>query len=658
MTEADQTKSYLFDLATRQIMTGVGASNPPANKPADLVGKTIDEKYLIQQLIGSGGMGQVYLAKHLLLNKEMALKTFNSEDLDSEAKMRFRREAQAIAKLSHANVVQVFDYGSTAEGMPFYTMEYLQGQSLGDRIREGGALPVEGCISIFSQVCSGLASAHKKGIIHRDMKPDNIFLSFVPGRGNEQLVKIVDFGIAALIQSTPENQKLTNAGMIFGSPLYMSPEQATGLPVTEQSDIYSSGCALFEALTGQPPFRGPNAFSTMLAHQNAPIPTLESVSGRTDFPTGLQNLLNAMLAKKPSERLKSIDEVAETLARIAGRRKNNQSSVSAGANFREHDAVIPEAEATTAIASRQRRASIIVGLGLLALAAAIIVAITLSDTHTDAGTGKKAIPESSFVSTSKAVESAMDKSVDESDLQTIKETELKGKLEAVKAQGEIRLGNRKLTDANIKQIAECKWLKKLILNNCDIDNASLERLVALDLTLVNMSESNLDDVGLNNILKLKDLKDLNVKSTGISSTGIKKIATMPKLTRLTLANTHVQDFDLKDFAYTKVDYLDIGDNPQLTTECFRNLGKLHIWLLRLSGTAFDDKGLAYLSEMNTLCRIDLSHTKITGDGLKNFCKGREKLEQMNLTGCLNVSANDLKSLNAAYPKVKFECQKL
>ncbi|MBS2008943.1 MAG: serine/threonine protein kinase [Cyanobacteria bacterium SZAS TMP-1] len=277
----------------------------------------IDKKYKILGMLGEGGMGAVFKAHHLLLNKDVALKTFRSSDLTDEARLRFQREAQAIAKLNHRNIVQIFDFGLCEDGVPYYTMEYLNGQTLAERIRKQGPLPVKKAIELFMQICRSLAFAHSKGIVHRDLKPANIFIESAqtPTASNE-IVKIVDFGIASLTHQTADGQRLTTSGIVFGSPLYMSPEQALGQPITEGADIYSLGCALFETLTGHPPFEGSTALETIMMHQTEKAPTLAERSEGMTFSPALERLVATMLAKSPRQRQQSMEQVMAELTSL------------------------------------------------------------------------------------------------------------------------------------------------------------------------------------------------------------------------------------------------------------------------------------------------------------------------------------------------------
>jgi serine/threonine-protein kinase len=279
-------------------------------------GAVVDSKYRIIGLIGQGGMGAIYKVHHLLLSKEMALKTFRSYALSPDLWQRFQREAQAIAKLDHKNIVDVFDFGITQDGLPYYTMELLAGQSLSDELKQTGRLAPAVALKIFRQIAEALAHAHRQNIVHRDIKPGNIFL-IDEGRGQTsgQQVKLVDFGIAKLAESTTlrEEISLTRAGTIVGSPLYMSPEQSLGFSTDHRTDMYSFGCTLYHVLTGKPPFAGRNAFVTMTLHQTKEAPSLQDSGIDFVFPQRLERMIAKLLAKNPEDRYENFDEIEAEL---------------------------------------------------------------------------------------------------------------------------------------------------------------------------------------------------------------------------------------------------------------------------------------------------------------------------------------------------------
>jgi serine/threonine protein kinase len=295
-------------------LIGDPSSGRPSKRFGFRSGSVIDAKYKILSLLDEGGMGSVYRVRHLFLNKEVALKTFRTAQLSPDAWRRFQREAQSIAKLTHANIVHVFDFGISEQNFPYYTMELLVGESLASRLERLTRLGYVEAVPIFIAVAAGLAHAHRQGIVHRDIKPANIFLE--KGKANTT-PKIVDFGLAKLAESQIiDEQSLTSAGLIFGSPLYMSPEQAIGLDTDQRSDIYSFGCSLFHALTGRPPFVGENAIATInMHHELAPLSLVQEARG-VAFPQGLEIIVAKLLAKDVRARYQSFEEVGLDLAAI------------------------------------------------------------------------------------------------------------------------------------------------------------------------------------------------------------------------------------------------------------------------------------------------------------------------------------------------------
>jgi serine/threonine protein kinase len=276
-----------------------------------MIGQTLDNQYEILSIVGQGGMSVVYKARHLMLRKIVAIKTLLPHlILHPLSLQRFQQEAQAASNIVHTNVVTIYNFGITPEGQPYLVMDYLEGISLQELILEHGHLAIERAVNIFSQMANALGLAHEKGVVHRDLKPSNIIL--IEQGDRKDIVQIVDFGIAKLLpQEGAEAMALTQTGEVFGSPLYMSPEQAKGEKLDSRSDIYSMGCLMYESLCGKLPHHGENALEVLYKHINDVPPPMSS--GEAKIPHALEAIVFKCLAKSPDLRYPSMLDLEEDL---------------------------------------------------------------------------------------------------------------------------------------------------------------------------------------------------------------------------------------------------------------------------------------------------------------------------------------------------------
>jgi serine/threonine-protein kinase len=267
-------------------------------------------QYKLKRLIGSGGMGEVYLAEHLLMKRPCAIKVIRPEMTgDSKVLARFEREVQATAKLSHWNSVDIFDYGRTDDGTFYYVMEYLPGLNLAELVRSYGPLPAARALHLIRQICDALQEAHAQGLVHRDIKPANIFAAMRGGQCD--VAKLLDFGLAKPLIKGGAAQ-ITQTGAITGSPTYMSPEQATGdRDPDARSDIYAMGAVLYYLLTGRPPFDDENPMKVMIAHAHEqPRPPAHH---NPEVPDDLSLVILRCLQKNPADRFQTASELAAAL---------------------------------------------------------------------------------------------------------------------------------------------------------------------------------------------------------------------------------------------------------------------------------------------------------------------------------------------------------
>ncbi|MFN8656183.1 MAG: serine/threonine-protein kinase [Candidatus Obscuribacterales bacterium] len=281
------------------------------------VGSTIDERYEIISLLGKGGMSVVYKAKDLFLDRIVAVKMLLKGSVAShEALQRFQYEAKAISQLQHPNIIQVYAFNASELGV-YLVMDYLEGISLDEILREDKRVPVDRALPIFRQTAAALEHAHSQGIVHRDLKPSNIMLVHEFESAEDDVVKLVDFGIAKLMPHEGEQvQQLTRAGAVFGTPAYMSPEQCTGRPLDARSDIYSFGSVMFEIIVGDPPLEGETPLATMYLQLQEKPPLLSEAMPGQEVSLDLERIIAKCLEKDPDNRFQTMNELVGALSSI------------------------------------------------------------------------------------------------------------------------------------------------------------------------------------------------------------------------------------------------------------------------------------------------------------------------------------------------------
>ncbi len=289
-----------------------------------LLGELLGGRFLVLKKIGAGGMGAVYRARQEGMDRDVAVKVLLGDLTENDTVLRrFTLEALAVSRLKHPNTIQIFDYGTTPQGNPYIAMEMLEGSTLHDVLRKERPLPIRRALKIMSQVAASLGEAHGKGIVHRDLKPENIFLIDVSG--NPDFVKVLDFGVAKMADSKDEKGTLTQAGSIFGTPRYMSPEQCSAQPVDHRSDIYALGVILFEMVTGIPPFVSDQPLTLLLAHVNEapPQPSAVELLGKDGvplkqvIPAEVEDLILTLLEKNPADRIQTSEDLSKECMKLA-----------------------------------------------------------------------------------------------------------------------------------------------------------------------------------------------------------------------------------------------------------------------------------------------------------------------------------------------------
>ncbi|MCO4760553.1 MAG: protein kinase [Myxococcales bacterium] len=313
----------------------------------NLVGHTLAGRYKLDHLLGQGGMGTVYRAVDAQMSDRVVAVKVLAPHLVSDEKqvMRFEQEARAANQLRHPNTISVLDFGRDSAGHIFMVIEFLTGDTLTGALRSG-RMDIARCLYIFRQVCKSLAEAHAKSIVHRDLKPDNIFVCEIYGESD--FVKVIDFGIAKFLED--ENAQLTQAGKMFGTPRYLSPEQAQGKKLDNRSDLYSLGVIMFECITGRPPFVADEPIAVAIKHVQEPAPHMEDVATDIRIPAAVDRLVFKLLAKSPNDRYQSAEEVVAAIDQAMMALQQAGSGLPVG-HYTPHAAMTPARPSTIPPAS-------------------------------------------------------------------------------------------------------------------------------------------------------------------------------------------------------------------------------------------------------------------------------------------------------------------
>jgi tRNA A-37 threonylcarbamoyl transferase component Bud32 len=291
----------------------VGVQSIGALRREAFVAKQLGQ-YRLKKLLGSGGMGEVYLAEHQMMKRPCAVKVIRPEKAgDPQVLARFEREVRATAKLSHWNTIDIYDYGRTPDGTFYYVMEFLPGHNLGELVNGHGPLPPARIVYLMRQICDALAEAHSHGLVHRDLKPANIYCAYRGGMFD--VAKLLDFGLAKPL-SDAKNAGLTQEGSITGSPLFMSPEQASSDEVDARSDVYSLGAVMYFMATGRAPFVYESPLKVMIAHASEDPEPPRYVNG--DVPVELEEIILRSMEKRPADRYQSVAELRDALDQVPG----------------------------------------------------------------------------------------------------------------------------------------------------------------------------------------------------------------------------------------------------------------------------------------------------------------------------------------------------
>mgnify|MGYP001370524804 CR=1 FL=1 len=586
----------------------------------------IPERYEIISELGAGGMGSVYLALDNILDKRVAVKVLAKRSIADDPKViqRFQREAMAAGKLAHQNLVSTLDFDISPSGQP---LDYAEGMTLKEYLAEEGPLPLDLVQDIFEQVLSGIAHAHKEGVVHRDLKTSNIIL--VSDEDGKKKAMVIDFGIALILEDGQSASDLTRTNAVLGSPLYMSPEQVRAEKADERSDIYSLGCVLYECLTGTPPYRGESALHTMEMHLNLPTPDVTGLFGSdTDLEERLNFVLAKALAKVPPERFSTVDQFATALSEALIEPEHSDNTVYRGKR---------SSEAKETHASRSSM-FLIVGSFLL------VTCIFLTISSAALLPILKPLP--------KEPARAIELFVPLPENKEIEEDFLTRPLERIASQrGQIlHLPGEHWSRQNfieLKASSAAGLIRSISIPYSKFDDpADIGLLKDLNITSLNLSTTNFDDGGAAELAKFKNLQALKIGGCkGVTDEGIKSISEITTLTSLDIGGgitgeslkyilklKNLTSLDLKVIGDLKPEHLSLLSTLKLTCLFIHNrnlstedlkaiaevktLEKLKLTAVKIIDT--DKTGMEALARMNRLQSVELYDTEYSLEALKRF----------------------------------------
>lgn len=583
--------------------------------------KSLEARYELLTELGRGGVSIVYKARDKTLDRMVAIKTLSSLSLSEKQLVQFQSEARALSGLKHKGIMEILDFGTTQNGIPYMVLEYIAGVPLSKQIENLGKLPLAMSLSIFHDLCEALNHAHNKGVLHRDIKPSNIILV---SQDTGYIPKIIDFGLAVL--SSQDDTGLNPSAA--GSPPYMSPEQIDSKETDQRSDIYSLGCTLFESLTGNVPYAGNTAFETMNLHKSAPIPTIAKITSETEIQTGLQNCINKALAKNKNDRFqfviamqKAIDEILERVQEIAARKAEIEEEQIKGT---KKTSLIP----------------FYIAAALIAIGSATYYFFSVQGVQKD-----KYKAEASFKRRNN---------------NEAKETDLRKeeRIFAGKQTGSIR---SPLPDIDKMELNT----RKIIWEAVELKNFDFTRFKKFErLEYLELRECDISPKQFSQICQLKNLRTLDIAwDETVAASDFSQLAQLPRLDCLFLFSDQIKKKEMLVISQLKnIVTLNIQKNEGVDEEVLRNLIKLprlrklkiginagiqgktilllgempNLDELYLEMLNIDDEAAIYLaSKLRKLEVLSVANSPITLKGLRELCK-IPTLQLINISGCKNL----------------------
>jgi serine/threonine-protein kinase len=592
---------------------------PRATADFNIPRTPLKEKYEFISVLGAGGAGVIYKAKQQPLGRLVAVKMIHSHLMTPTAVKRFQQEATTIGRISHPNIISVYDFGISEENQPFMVMDYVEGTPLSDVLDQAGSLSVEETKQITRQLCDGLAHAHAKGILHRDLKPSNIMM--VPSEHGPDIAKILDFGLAKVIygeEDEGEREHLTKTGETVGTPAFMSPEQVMGKALNQTSDLYSLGCVMYHCLTGEPPFVGETKMETMLMHLNSKPEPINPSEGPALISPYLEMIIMKLLEKHPSNRFQSMLELKDAIESAdkglfltppkleipATTAVEEIEPSTPSSTTLPVPAVSPMNAMLSQLLTARALLVVLILIGLLAFPLMISnIWISAYPTKSDEPVKKK----------KKSATKTIKPGDDPYQAQRFDDDAFKGRFDPDSATLsayhdpyisdkalEIAEGNHHIRNVELSQAHKITEKGIKHFRGCYILN-------------MNLTKSNVHDAVGQWLLKMvgpegmPSLVDLKMSQTPVTDKLIPTLRLLPNLAKL-----------------------DLSINENITSEGAKGLANTHIKELSLSATRVGDEGMDGIGTMTDLIKLDLSETEITNLGIKKLAK-LDNLQELNLS---------------------------
>ncbi|CAN5513091.1 hypothetical protein BH10CYA1_BH10CYA1_53200 [soil metagenome] len=629
-----------------------------------LVGGMLPKHYEITGEIGRGGMGVIYKAHQTLLDKIVAIKMLNIHDVKENSWMRFQQEARALANLRHPNIIMIHDFGVATDGRPYMVMDYVEGKTLAQLIAENGAVPLDQSLEIFMKICQAMMHAHGAGVLHRDLKPANIM---VRDHNGETEVTVLDFGIAKVVSDDAQAHNLTQTGDLLGSPLYMSPEQCSGLKLERSSDVYSFGCIMYETLTGLPPITGDTALAVMFNQLNNMPCSLREASLGKEFPEDLEDLVCKTLAKDPASRYQTMDSLLDDLQSVkdsveSGGKASKSISKRTTSWAKPNSKWLGQSNIGTRYFSK----------GIIAYCAVTLLLIFLSgifywftsSNHERLQTSAQHVDNQNNHS--------------KPDRQALKQEAADATAREIIAASadKPKLDLKRITDNGLQGIENCQSLEKLDIQHSSLTASGLSRLRKLPLRDLSIRLSDINN-GMAAIAQISTLKELTLKNTRFPISDLQNISALKNLEILDLSNTKVDgkglallaglqalktlyltSDDIDDQALSQFPYLPslrylVLKQTRIRNRGLESLAKLPSLVdLDVSDTVFTDNSVPYLKHLKITNLTVRNNEWLTTQGVDQLCQ-LPAIRELRVEGCKNVNLKDFVQLQQKYPKVTF-----